>query len=77
MKKKIMIYTTPICPQCELVKQFLQSEKISFEAIDISFDEKVRDEVFAQTKQKIVPVIKCGDEYIVGFNKKKILQLIQ
>lgn len=35
MTKKIVIYTTPWCPDCRAAKKFLASKNLSYEEVDI------------------------------------------
>jgi len=72
MKKKIKIYTTPICPECERVKKLLRDKKIDFEEIDIFGNKEKAEEMINKSGQKRVPVTEIGEEVIVGFNKKSI-----
>jgi len=40
----IKIYSTPFCPYCNTLKDYLKSKNIAFTDIDVSNDEKARDE---------------------------------
>lgn len=65
----IKVYSTPACPWCEVVKDFLSSHNISFEEIDVSVDEKAAQEIVKKSGQIGVPVIEIDGKIIVGFNK--------
>jgi len=56
------------------LKQFFKEHNIEFEEVDISQDEKARDEMIERTGQMEVPVVEINGEMIVGFDKKKILK---
>jgi len=55
---------------------FLKERNIEFEEIDLSQDEKTKEEIIQKTGQIGVPVIEINGEYIVGFDKEKIFQLL-
>jgi len=65
----VKVYSTPVCPWCEVVKDFLSSHNISFEDIDVSVDEKAAQEIVKKSGQIGVPVIEIDGRIIVGFNK--------
>lgn len=68
----IKIYSTPYCPYCVTLKQYLKDHKIEFAEVDVSQDEKERDEMIEKSKQIGVPVIEIDGIVIVGFNKEAI-----
>jgi len=70
--EKVKVYSTPTCPWCKKTKEFLKEKKIAFQNIDVSSDEKARDEMFEKSGQSGVPVVEVGDKIIVGFNPEAI-----
>jgi glutaredoxin-like YruB-family protein len=69
---KVKVYSTPICPYCDMVKQFLKEHSIKFEEINVAEDEKGREEMIQRSSQLGVPVIEINGKIIVGFNKEAI-----
>ena len=65
---KITIYTTKTCPWCKKTKEWFKENKISFKKVDVTSDDKGRDEMIEKSGQMGVPVIEIGKEIIVGFN---------
>lgn len=72
----VKIYTTPACPYCYTVKQFFKKYNVEFEEIDLSADEKLKDEIIEKTGQMGVPVLEINNELIVGFDRAKIINLL-
>jgi len=74
MEKKphIKVYSTPMCPYCYTLKEFLKENGFEFEDIDVSKDKKSLDEMVEKSGQMGVPVIEIDGEVIVGFDKEKI-----
>ena len=68
----IKIYTTPTCPYCKKAKEFFKQNKIKFKDIDVSTDEKGRDEMIEKSQQMGVPVIEINKKIIVGFDIEAI-----
>jgi glutaredoxin-like YruB-family protein len=73
---KIRIFSTPSCPYCITLKEFLKHHEIDFEDIDVSKNEKALDEMIKKSGQMGVPVIEIGDQIVVGFDKEKIVNLL-
>ncbi len=73
---KIKIYSTPYCGYCKMAKDFFDKNGISYEEIDVSVDEAAARQMIEKTNQMGVPVIEIGDEYVVGFNRPLIEEMI-
>lgn len=73
---KIKLYSSPVCPYCVALKNFLKEKEINFEEIDVSQDEKVAQEVVEKTGQTGIPVIDIDGEIVIGFDRAKIVKLL-
>lgn len=73
----IKVYSTVACPYCVTLKKFLKEHNIEFEDIDVSQDEKARDEMVKKSGQMGVPVVEINGEIVVGFDREKIKQLLK
>ena len=69
---KVVVYTTPACPYCIMVKNFLKKNNISFEEIDVSKDKKKKQEMMDKSGQMSIPVTEIDGIIIVGYDLKKI-----
>jgi glutaredoxin-like YruB-family protein len=74
--KKVKVFSTKFCPPCIVLKQFLNDNKIEFEAFDVSENEEARKEMIEKTGQMGVPVIEIDNEIVIGFDKVKISELL-
>ncbi len=72
----IKVYSTPTCPYCDTLKQFLKEKGVEFESVDVSQDKKALEEMVQKTGQMGVPVIDIDGKTVVGFNKGKISELL-
>jgi glutaredoxin 3 len=73
---EVKIYTTSTCPYCTMAKDFLKENKIQYTEIDVGRDREKADEMIKKSGQMAVPVIEIGDEIIIGFDKKRISELL-
>jgi glutaredoxin-like YruB-family protein len=73
---KIIIYSTPVCPYCVTLKNFLKEKGFEFEDVDVSLSEEGRKALVEKSGQMGVPVIDIDGEITVGFDKARISQLL-
>ena len=74
--KNVKVYSTPTCPYCIRLKQFLKESNVVFEDIDVSVDRAAADEIVDRTGQMGVPVIDIEGELIVGFDRERVKQAL-
>lgn len=72
----IRLFTTPACPYCFTLKEFLKSHNIFFEEVDVFQDEKARDEMIKKSGRLEAPIIEIDGQIVVGFDKEKIVKLL-
>lgn len=72
----IKIFATPGCSGCRAAKTFLKSMHQEFTEIDMAADEEARNYVIGKTGHLGSPVIQIGDEFILGFDRKKLERLL-
>lgn len=68
----IKMYSTPTCPYCRMVKDFLKQNKIEFEDIDVATNTEAAREMVAKSGQMAVPVLDIDGTIIVGADLKAI-----
>jgi len=73
----VKLFVTPACPYCYTLKEFLKEKGIEFEEIDVSKDEKARDEMIKKSGKLEAPVIEIDGQIVVGFDKEKICKLLK
>lgn len=72
----IKVYSTPSCPWCIRVKEFLKENSVQFEDIDVSRNVNAAREMVKKSGQMGVPVIDADGEIIIGFNEPRLRQII-
>lgn len=73
----VKIFTTPGCPYCYTLKEFLKEKGIKFEEVDVSQNEKAREEMIKKSGKLEVPVIEIDGQIVVGFDKERICKLLK
>ena len=76
-KKKIKVYSTPFCPYCSMVKDFLKKKGVEFEDIDVSIDQETARKMIEKSGSMGVPQIEINDKIIVGFDQNAIERELQ
>lgn len=74
--RKIKIYSTPTCPYCVTLKEFLKGKGVEFEDVNVAQDAQAREEMVHKSGQMGVPVVDIEGEIIIGFDKEKINRLL-
>ncbi len=73
---KITVYSTPSCPYCIRLKDYLKQRGAEFTGIDVSADQAALDKMVSISGQMGVPVIDVDGKIVVGFDKEKIEKLL-
>jgi len=73
----ITIYSTPTCVYCRTLKEYLRRNKIAFQEIDVTKDEKELEKMIKISGQMGVPVVEIDDQVVVGFDKKRIDEILR
>ena len=77
MGKIVKVYSTPTCPFCVRVKQYLKDNNIQFEDIDVSENPDMAEKMIQRSGQMGVPVVEIDDDIIVGFDKERIKEALK
>ncbi len=72
MQKEVIIYTTPTCPFCKMVKRFLDDNSIKYEEKDISIDKDAQGEVIEKADKMVAPVVDIDGDIIIGYDENEM-----
>jgi len=75
-ERRVTVYSSPTWGPCKATKEFLSSQGIAFEDVNVLADAAARDKLVALTGQMSIPVIVVNDEVVQGFNKAKLKSLL-
>ncbi len=74
--EKVIIYSTPTCPYCEMAKEYFKKNNVEYVDYDVSVDEDKAREMIQKSHQMGVPVIDIKGKIIVGFDRPAIDELL-
>lgn len=69
---KVIVYSTPICPYCDMAKRYLKEKGIEYIDYNVAADHEKAKEMYMKSGQLGVPVLDINGTIIVGFNKAAI-----
>ena len=75
-QKSVRVYSTPTCSWCNTLKGFLRKHGISFTDIDVSRDFQAATEMIRRSGQQGVPQTEIDGQIVVGFNQKRLQELL-
>lgn len=76
MNRKITLYTSPTCLYCKETKQFFADNKIGYEEKDVTKDAEAKREMVEKSGQPGTPVIDVDGQVIVGYNLRRLNDLL-
>jgi glutaredoxin 3 len=68
----VLVYSTPSCPYCTMVKSFLKKKQVQFEEYDVSRDQRRAEEMIRKSGQMGVPVVDVNGRIFVGYRPAEI-----
>jgi glutaredoxin 3 len=69
---KVVVYGAEWCPPCHTAKAYLKSRGIDFEYINVDEKPEQGQQIAMKTGWTAIPIIKIGEEYILGFDRAKL-----
>jgi glutaredoxin 3 len=75
-EKTVVVYSTPTCPYCTQVKEYLKSRNVAFTDHNVVTDLEARNAMVRKSGQLGVPVIEVDGQIVVGFNRSKLDELL-
>lgn len=78
---QVKLYALSTCPYCRMTKKFLDAEDIEYELTEVDLLEGEERDAAVEEVRKVsggasFPVVVVGEEVIVGFNKKRMKELL-
>ena len=69
MGAKVTMYTTGVCPYCNMAERLLQSKGVAeIEKIRVDLEPDQRAEMMEKTGRRTVPQIYIGETHVGGFD---------
>lgn len=73
---KVEIYTTPTCVYCKAAKEYFHKNNVQYAEYDVMSDLAKRQEMINLTHQYGVPVIVIDGKIVLGFDRRRINELL-
>ena len=77
MSEEIEVFTTPTCPYCTKIKEWLDNNGYEYTEHNVAEDKEQAKRMIKKTGQRGVPQTFVGDEAVVGFQPEKIEEALQ
>lgn len=74
--KTAIVYSTPTCVWCNRTKEYLRQNHVDFVDLDVSRNREAAQEMVKKSGQMGVPVLEIDGNIIVGFDRRRIDQLL-
>ncbi|MCA9355147.1 glutaredoxin family protein [Candidatus Kaiserbacteria bacterium] len=74
---EVFIYSTPVCHFCQEAKAFFKENNVNYTEFDVASDAERRQEMIDLTGQMGVPVIRIGEDVVIGFDESKLSELLK
>ncbi len=74
---KVTVYSTPTCPHCHEVKDFLKQQNVAFEEVNLMANREKAKELIQKTGQMSVPMTEVDEEIVIGANITKLSELLE
>ncbi len=75
-QKTVTIYSTPTCHFCQMSKEYFKENNVPYTEHDVAADMEQRQIMIDKSGQMGVPVIFVNDEMVIGFDKKRLEELL-
>lgn len=78
---QVKVFALSTCPYCRMTRKYLDENGVAYDVVEVDLLEATDrtdavDEVRRLSGGSSFPVVIIGDEVIVGFNKKRIKELL-
>jgi len=65
---KALMYTTAVCPYCQMAERLLRSKGVDIEKVRVDLDPERRAEMMEKTGRRTVPQIYVGETHVGGYD---------
>lgn len=65
---KVRMYTTAVCPFCQMAERLLQSKGAEIDKVRVDLDPAQRTAMMEKTGRRTVPQIYVGDTHVGGYD---------
>lgn len=74
MSSPVLMYTTAICPYCQMARRLFQEKGAKYTEIRVDQNPGKRTEMMQKSGRRTVPQIWIGDTHVGGFDEAYALE---
>jgi glutaredoxin 3 len=71
---KVLMYTTAVCPYCQMAERLLRSKGVEVEKVRVDLEPQRRVEMMQKTGRRTVPQIYIGETHVGGYDDLAALE---
>ncbi|MCK5207284.1 MAG: glutathione S-transferase N-terminal domain-containing protein, partial [Cyclobacteriaceae bacterium] len=75
--KRVTVYTTPTCPWCTTVKNFLRKHGVRYSEVNVASDQSAAQAMVSKSGQQGVPQTEINGKMVIGFDQAKLNRLLE
>lgn len=75
-QKRVTVYSTPSCPYCNKLKQYLNKHGVRYTDINVAANPQAAEEMVRKSGQRGVPQTDINGRIIIGFDVPKISRML-
>ena len=68
MTARVLMYTTAVCPYCQMAERLLRSKGVEVEKVRVDLEPARRAEMMEKTGRRTVPQIYVGETHVGGYD---------
>ena len=68
MTAKVLMYTTAVCPYCQMAERLLRAKGVEIEKVRVDLEPQRRAEMMEKTGRRTVPQIYVGETHVGGYD---------
>ena len=68
MTSRVLMYTTAVCPYCQMAERLLRSKGVEDEKVRVDLEPARRVEMMEKTGRRTVPQIYVGETHVGGYD---------
>lgn len=68
MSAKVLMYTTAVCPYCQMAERLLRAKGVEVEKVRVDLEPQRRMEMMEKTGRRTVPQIYVGETHVGGYD---------
>jgi glutaredoxin-like YruB-family protein len=76
-QKNVTVYTTPTCPWCTTVKNYLRKNGVRYTEVNVASDQNAAQQMVSKSGQQGVPQTEIDGQMVIGFDQNKLNQLLE